>query len=150
VLYLLTKSLITEKRVNHVNLPRGARRSGHNAICDAELFARPVRDYDSVVSLVDKEKDCPLSLKETMTKALEGAPNISKALITFVRTSGQFVCYFRRKEDNVIVKGETRLNECVDNRGRELFRLQQQCEILARERSSRSSERMLIVKALLN
>jgi uncharacterized cupin superfamily protein len=58
-----------------------------------------------------------------VTKALEGAPDISKALITFVSTSGKFVCYFRRKEDNVIVKGETRLNECVDNRGRKLVSL---------------------------
>jgi hypothetical protein len=50
-----------------------------------------------------------------MTNTLESAPNIGEALITFVRASGKFECDLRRKEDNVIMKGETRLNDCVDN-----------------------------------
>jgi hypothetical protein len=115
VLYLLTKSLITEKRVDHVNLPGGARRSGHDTVCKAELFARPVRDDDGEVSVIAKEKNCTWSLKETMTNTLESAPDIGEALITFVRASGKFECDLRRKEDNVIMNGETRLNDCVDN-----------------------------------
>jgi hypothetical protein len=115
VLYLLTKSLITEKRVDHVSLPGSARRSGHDTVCKAKLFARPVRDDDGEVSVIAKEKNCPWSLKETMTNTLESAPDIGEALITFVRASGKFECDLRRKEDNVIMKGETRLNDCVDN-----------------------------------
>jgi hypothetical protein len=150
VFYLLAASLILEEGVNHIDLPGGAGRVGHDAVSKAELFTSPVRDDNSEVAIIAKEKHRSWSLKKIMTNMRESAPDISEALIRFAGTSGEFKCDFSREKDNVVMKRKPELNECVDNRGGEFFSLQQQREILARERSSRSSETRLVVEALLN